>query len=93
MFLVHGWAQVRRPAAVAAVCGGNKMLGLATTGGWRSAPRGRGDTSSVHSNIYGSLAMIVIMLGAIYYKLFKWKVPSPLLRARAGVDLLSSQEH
>lgn len=72
VFLVHGWAKVKRPAAAAAVWGGNKMLGALH--GWVEIAAAIA-VATQFGTFFGSLVMIVVMLGAMYYKIFKWKMP------------------
>jgi putative oxidoreductase len=70
IFIVHGWGKVRNPVPVGKILGRGKNTGLAfglvevVTG--VMVATGLGTRPS-------TIAIIVIMLGAIYHKIFKWK--------------------
>jgi putative oxidoreductase len=72
VFLVHGWSKVRHPAGIAVIWGGNKTL--ASFHGWIEIVAALMVVTEF-GTFYGSLIMAVIMLGAMYYKIFKWKTP------------------
>jgi putative oxidoreductase len=72
VFVVHGWAKVRNPGMMAGVYGKNKALGMLH--GWIEVGAGIA-VATGFGTFYGTLAMIVIMVGAIYYKIAKWNVP------------------
>jgi putative oxidoreductase len=73
VFVVHGWPKVKNPSGIAkAVWGGITFIGLL---------QGLVEFLGGVAVILGlwvapiSLVFAVIMLGAIYFKVFKWKAP------------------
>jgi len=72
IFVVHGWSKVRNPAPIGKLLGGGKntglVFGLVEVVSGVMIATGLGTFAS-------SIAIILIMLGAIYHKIFKWKIP------------------
>src|SRR6185436_3529486 len=73
IFIAHGWSKVKNPAGIAqSVWRGYKPAGLVhglfeVTGG-----------AALVANFWigrSCVALALIMLGALYYKIVKWKVP------------------
>ncbi len=72
IFVVHGWPKMKDPANMASVYGGSKLAG------WlHGAIEVFGGIFLLFSFQVGLVSILfsVIMLGAIYFKLFKWKTP------------------
>ncbi|HTP57086.1 MAG TPA: DoxX family protein [Candidatus Paceibacterota bacterium] len=73
IFVVHGWPKVKDPKGIAqAAWGGHTWIGL---------EQGLVETLGGLAMIVGlwvvwvSLVFIVIMLGALFFKIVKWKTP------------------
>lgn len=72
IFLVHGYAKVQNPNMMASFWFGSRTLAFLHGAGEMAAGLGVG----LHFGMrYGSIFMILIMLGALYQHLFKWKTP------------------
>ena len=72
VFIVHGWAKVKNPAMVAGIWGGSKALGAVH--GFVEVAAGLAVALGLWAS-YGAIAMAVIMLGALWFKIVKWKTP------------------
>jgi putative oxidoreductase len=72
VFLVHGYGKVKSPAGVASAYGMPSYVGL--THGLVEVVGGVLLIADWYAQYVG-LIFAVIMLGAIYFKMFKWKVP------------------
>lgn len=72
VFLVHGWNKIQNPTPVGKLFGRGKSVGLLF--GLVEVVAAVMVATEI-GTFFGSLAMIVIMLGAIFFKLFKWKTP------------------
>ena|ERR1051326_1426656 len=72
VFIVHGWQKVQKPGTIASVWGGSKALGLV-----HGLVEVIGGVALVFGFWIGrsTVVLSVIMLGAIFYKTVKWKVP------------------
>ena len=72
IFVVHGWAKLRDPSPIGQIIGDGRpagiVFGLIEVGAGLMIATGLG-------TFYSSLAIIVIMLGALYHKIVKWHVP------------------
>lgn len=73
VFLVHGWPKIKNPAGIAqAAWGGVKALGLL---------HGVVEVAGAVALVTGfymreaALLLALIMVGAIYFKIAKWKLP------------------
>ena len=72
IFVVHGWPKLKNPAMVAGVWGGSRIAGLVH--GAVEVLAG----IAVALNFYGDLGLVVmaiIMLGALFFKITKWRAP------------------
>ena len=72
IFVIHGWSKLRNPTGIGRVLGRGKNAGLIfgvveVLAGFMIAT-GLG-------TLYGTIAIAVIMIGAIYFKTLKWKMP------------------
>ena len=72
IFVYHGQAKVRKAGAMAEGFGWPKNL--ITLLGLAEIASGLGVAFGILLS-WAALGMIVIMLGAMYYKIFKWKTP------------------
>lgn len=72
IFIVHGLGKVKNPAGIAQVYGTPKVVGLAH--GLVEVLAGVMLIINWHPKT-AAVLLGLIMLGAIYYKIFKWKVP------------------
>jgi putative oxidoreductase len=72
VFVVHGWAKVRNPIGVGKILGGGKNTGLIF--GLVEVVAGVMIATGMGTFV-SSIAIILIMLGAMYFKIFKWKIP------------------
>jgi len=72
VFIVHGMAKWRNPDMVAGVWGGSRTLGKLH--GFIEIVAALAVATGVGA-FWGAWIMVVVMLGAIYYKVFRWKVP------------------
>jgi putative oxidoreductase len=72
IFIVHGISKVKDPSMMAGFWWGSKTL--AFIHGVGEILAGIAVALNI-GQIYGALFMVVIMLGALFEKIFKWKVP------------------
>jgi uncharacterized membrane protein YphA (DoxX/SURF4 family) len=72
VFVVHGWAKIKNPAGVAQALGWPKNAGLLL--GLIEFAAALAVLSGVLIE-YGAIAMALVMVGAIYTKVTKWKLP------------------
>ena len=72
IFVVHGWGKFRSPNGAGQLLGGGKkaglLFGLVEVASGIMIATGFG-------TFYGAATIIIVMLGAIYFKTTKWKVP------------------
>jgi len=70
IFIVHGWPKIKNPSGIASALGVPKFFGLL-----QGLVEGLGGLALI-LNFYVSwvaLVFAIIMLGAIYFKMFRWK--------------------
>jgi putative oxidoreductase len=71
IFIVHGIPKIKNPSGIAAALGVPNFLGLVH--GLAEVVGGLMLIFSFYTQVV-ALVFAVIMLGAIYFKLFKWKI-------------------
>ena len=70
IFFVHGWAKARHPEMMASFWWGSKTIGFLH--GAAEIVAGLMVALHIHAG-YGAAFMALMMVGAIYQKIFKWK--------------------
>ena len=85
IFVVHGWGKLMNPAAIGKALGRSKQVGLLF--GVTEILAGVMIATGM-GTFTATIIISVIMLGAIYHKIFKWKTPFTTSTTGWEFDLL-----